>query len=172
VTSETSPIVVRRGGEQDVRFLRDMLHHAYYWKERAPETGPGPVALYVKAWGRPGDTAVVAIADGFPVGAAWYRLFGKERPGYGFVDEQTPELAIAVVPSARGRGVGSKLIDALLARAREAGYATISLSVDRTNAGAIELYGRHGFEQVGESDDSVTMLAHLETQPTEGTETA
>ena len=172
VTSETSPIVVRRGGEQDVRFLRDMLHHAYYWKERAPDTGPGPVALYVKAWGRPGDTAVVAIADGFPVGAAWYRLFGKERPGYGFVDEQTPELAIAVVPSARGRGVGSKLIDALLARAREAGYATISLSVDRTNAGAIELYGRHGFEQVGESDDSVTMLAHLETQPTEGTETA
>ena len=36
------PIVVRRGGEQDVRFLRDMLHHAYYWKERAPDTGPGP----------------------------------------------------------------------------------------------------------------------------------
>ena len=97
---------------------------------------------------------------------------GKERPGYGFVDEQTPELAIAVVPSARGRGVGSKLIEALLARAREAGYDTISLSVDRTNAGAIELYGRHGFEQVGESDDSVTMLAQLDTQATEGTETA
>ena len=172
MSSETSPIVVRRGGEQDVRFLRDMLHHAYYWKERAPDTGPGPVALYVKAWGRQGDTAVVAIADGFPVGAAWYRLFGKERPGYGFVDEQTPELAIAVVPSARGRGVGSKLIDALLARAREEGHRAVSLSVDRANAGAIELYGRHGFEQVGESDDSVTMLAHLETQPTEGTESA
>ena len=58
-------VVVRRGSAQDVRFLRDMLHHAYYWKERAPDTGPGPVALYVKAWGRPGDTAMIAIDKGF-----------------------------------------------------------------------------------------------------------
>ena len=159
-------VVVRRGGAQDVRFLRDMLHHAYYWKERAPEdTGPGPVALYVKAWGRPGDTAVIAIDGGFPAGAAWYRLFPRDRPGYGFVDERTPELAIAVVPNARGKGVGSALLGALLDRARVEGYDRISLSVDRNNAGAIELYERHGFERVGAEDDSVTMLAHL--QPTE-----
>ena len=157
-------VVVRRGGAQDVRFLRDMLHHAYYWKERAPEdTGPGPVALYVKAWGRPGDTAVIAIDGGFPAGAAWYRLFPRDRPGYGFVDERTPELAIAVVPNARGKGVGSALLGALLDRARVEGYDRISLSVDRNNAGAIELYERHGFERVGEDDDSVTMLAHLQS---------
>ena len=150
-----------------MRFLRDMLHHAYYWKERAPEdAGPGPVALYVKAWGRPGDTAVIAIDGGFPAGAAWYRLFPRERPGYGFVDERTPELAIAVVPNARGKGVGSALLGALLDRARAEGYDAISLSVDRNNAGAIELYERHGFERVGEDDDSVTMLAHLQQQPT------
>ena len=157
-------VVVRRGGAQDVRFLRDMLHHAYYWKERAPEdTGPGPVALYVKAWGRPGDAAMIAIDGGFPAGAAWYRLFPRDRPGYGFVDERTPELAIAVVPNARGKGVGSALLEALLERARAEGYGAISLSVDRNNAGAIELYERHGFERVGEVDDSVTMLAHLQT---------
>ena len=166
-------LVVRRGGARDVRFLRDMLHHAYYWKERTPDTGPGPVALYVKAWGRPGDTAVIAIDDGFRVGAAWYRLFARERPGFGFVDERTPELAIAVVPSARGKGVGSALLDTLLDRAREAGHATISLGVDRANEGAIELYERHGFEPVAASDDTVTMLAHLDTTPTnEGTDTA
>jgi ribosomal protein S18 acetylase RimI-like enzyme len=173
-TERTSRVVVRRGGAQDVRFLRDMLHHAYYWKERAPDAGPGPVALYVKAWGRPGDTAVIALEGGFPVGAAWYRLFGQDRPGYGFVDERTPELAIAVVPNARGKGVGSKLIDALLGRARDAGYPSVSLSVDRANEGAIELYRRHGFERVSEDADSVTMLARLEPSnpPTEGTETA
>jgi ribosomal protein S18 acetylase RimI-like enzyme len=166
VSAAQTGVVVRRGGAQDVRFLRDMLHHAYYWKERAPEdTGPGPVALYVKAWGRPGDTAVIAIDGGFPAGAAWYRLFPRERPGYGFVDERTPELAIAVVPNARGKGVGSALLGALLDRARVEGYDRISLSVDRNNAGAIELYERHGFERVREEDDSVTMLAHL--QPTE-----
>ena len=176
MNGEATKIVVRRGGAQDVRFLRDMLHHAYYWKERAPDTGPGPVALYVKAWGRPGDTAVIAIERGFPVGAAWYRLFGRDRPGYGFVDEQTPELAIAVVPNARGKGVGSALLDALLGRARAAGYPTISLSVDRANAAAIELYERHGFRQMEEDGDSVTMLAHLDdssSEPTnEGIDTA
>ena len=127
----SSKVVVRRGGAQDVRFLRDMLHHAYYWKERAPDTGPGPVALYVKAWGRP------------------------------------------VVPNARGKGVGSALLEALLDRARGAGYGSISLSVDRNNAGAIELYERHGFSRVGEDADSFTMLAPLEpTSPTnEGTDT-
>lgn len=161
MSAAETEIVIRRGGAQDVRFLRDMLHHAYYWKERAPNTGPGPVALYVKAWGRSGDTAVVALERGFPVGAAWYRLFPRDRPGFGFVDEGTPELAIAVVPNVRGKGVGTALLTSLLERARADGYRAISLSVDRANAGAVELYERYGFEQVGADDDSVTMLASL-----------
>jgi ribosomal protein S18 acetylase RimI-like enzyme len=154
-------MVLRRAGPQDIRFLRDMLHHAYYWKERAPGEGPGPVALYVKGWGRPGDTALVAIDEGFPVGAAWYRLFNQNLPGFGFVDERTPELAIAVVPSARGRGVGAALLTALLDRARAEGHPAISLSVDRLNEGAIQLYERHGFNKVAEQGDSLTMTCPL-----------
>jgi ribosomal protein S18 acetylase RimI-like enzyme len=159
-------VVLRAGGVQDVRFLRDMLHHAYYWKERSPGAGPGPVQLYAKAWGRPGDTAVIAIEDGFPVGAAWYRLFTRERPGYGFVDEATPELAIAVVPSRRGRGIGGALLAALLERARADGHPAISLCVDRRNEDAIDVYERRGFEPVTEHDDSLTMrLAFTEGGP-------
>lgn len=154
-------VVVRRGGVQDVRFLRDMLHHAYYWKERKPDAGPGPVQLYVKAWGRAGDTAVIAILDGFPVGAAWYRLFPAGHVGYGFVNEQTPELAVAVVPSARGQGVGSALLATLLDRARTDGFGALSLSVDRLNDPAVALYERHGFAPVEEKDDSLTMVASL-----------
>jgi len=154
-------VVVRRGSVKDVRFLRDMLHHAYYWKERKPDAGPGPVQLYVKAWGREGDTAVIAVVDGFPVGAAWYRLFPAGHPGYGFVDEHTPELAVAVVPGARGRGVGSALLQTLLERARDAGFGALSLSVDLYNAAAIALYERHGFAPVEERDDSLTMVVSL-----------
>ena len=164
-SAETSQIVVRRGGAQDVRFLRDMLHHAYYWKERAPDAGPGPVALYVKAWGRQGDTAVIALDRGFPVGAAWYRLFDRERPGFGFVDERTPELAIAVVPSKRGHGVGDEMLKELLGKAREAGYERLSLSVEPGNP-ARKLYERHGFEVVDEGEDAWTMVASLESGAT------
>ena len=164
-------VVVRRGGAQDLRFLRDMLHHAYYWKERQPDAGPGPVQLYVKAWGRVGDTAMIALLDGFPVGAAWFRLFKASAPGYGFVDEQTPELAVAVVPNARGKGVGSALLTSLLEQGRAGGYSTLSLSVDRHNERAIALYEQYGFGQVGESSESLTLQAHLDgwlrsTRPT------
>jgi ribosomal protein S18 acetylase RimI-like enzyme len=154
-------VVVRRGGAQDVRFLRDMLHHAYYWKERKPDAGPGPVQLYVKAWGRSGDAAVIALLDGFPVGAAWFRLFNASSPGYGFVDEQTPELAVAVVPNARGKGVGSALLTALLDRAGADGHDALSLSVDRHNAGAIALYEQFGFARVAETPDSFTLRVAL-----------
>ena len=161
-------MILRRGGPQDVRFLRDMLHHAYYWKERAPGSS---TMRYVRAWGRPGDTAVIAIEDGFPVGAAWYRLFEESEPGYGWVDARTPELAIAVVPSRRGKGIGDALLQELLARAREAGHEAITLCVDRNNDGAIRLYERHGFERSGDDGSSLTMVARLASpgeSPTKG----
>ena len=127
-----------------------MLHHAYYWQEREPGRGPGPVALYVKGWGRPGDTALIAVEDGFPVGAAWFRLFPRDQPGYGFVDEETPELAIAVSPHARGKGIGDALLHALYERAKADGYAAVSLSVDaRQRALRSRFYEqKHGFERV------------------------
>ena len=156
-------MVMRRGGRQDVRFLRDMLHHAYYWRERSPDEEPGPVSRYVKGWGRPGDTALIAVEDGFPVGAGWYRLFRRDQPGYGFVDEQTPELTIAVVPSRRNRGIGEALLSALCERARAEGHGAISLSVERGNAALLAFYEKHGFEKVAEHHgDTVTLLKHLE----------
>jgi ribosomal protein S18 acetylase RimI-like enzyme len=155
-------MVIRRGGRQDVRFLRDMLHHAYYWRERSPGDGPGPVARYVKGWGRPGDTALIAIEDGFPVGAGWYRLFREDSPGYGFVDDRTPELAIAVVPSRRGHGVGDALLNALCERAQAEGHRALSLSVERSNSALVSFYEKHGFRRVHEDGgDSVTMRREL-----------
>ncbi|MBA3333684.1 MAG: GNAT family N-acetyltransferase [Actinobacteria bacterium] len=156
-------MIIRRGGRQDVRFLRDMLHHAYYWRERQPGEGPGPVALYVKGWGRPGDTALIAIEDGFPVGAAWYRLFRRDLPGYGFVDEETPELAIAVVPSRRGGGIGDALLNALYERAKADGHRAVSLAVERDNEPLVSYYEKkHGFTRVDEDGaDSVTMRRGL-----------
>ena len=150
-------LVLRRGGAQDVRFLRDMLHHAYYWRARVPGS---LVSRYVRGWGRPGDTAVIALEGGFPVGAAWYRVFPEDEPGYGFVDPETPELAIAVVPSKRGHGIGEELLKELIAKAKEAGYGRLSLSVEPGNP-ARKLYERFGFEVVGQGDEAWTMVATL-----------
>ena len=152
-----SDVLLRRGGAQDVRFLRDMLHHAYYWRERVPGS---LVSRYVRGWGRPGDTALIALENGFPVGAAWFRVFQGAEPGYGFVDESTPELAIAVVPSKRGHGIGDELLSALIQKAQAGGYDRLSLSVEPGNP-ARKLYERHGFEVVDEGDEAWTMVAEL-----------
>ena len=141
--------------------MRDMLRHAYYWRWADPELEDLPVGRYVERWGRPGDTAVVLIERFRPVGAAWYRLFETSAPGYGFVDEDTPELTIAVVPSCRGKGYGAELLEALLDRARADGYAQISLSVE-SDSPAVKLYRRHGFETGAERGGACVMVADLE----------
>lgn len=137
--------------------MRDMLRHAY---ASASLVGDLPVSRYVDRWGRRGDTAVIGLEGATPVGAAWFRLYGGREPGFGFVDERTPELTVAVVPSRRHHGYGSALLSELLKRARAAGHAAISLSVDAGNP-AIQLYERHGFRKVGEQGNIWTMRAEL-----------
>jgi ribosomal protein S18 acetylase RimI-like enzyme len=155
--------MIRRGDAIDVPFLRDMLHHAYYWREDDPETAD-PVARYVVNFGRRGDAAVIAIEDHLRVGAAWYRLFTADEPGFAFVDEETPEATIAVVPSMRGHGIGSQLIGALIARARREGFPALTLSVEKDNP-SITLYERHGFRPIREQGDTLIMRAPLREQP-------
>ena len=148
--------MLRPVGIHDIRFLRDMLRHAYHW--RLAEDTERPVYRYVQNWGRKGDAGVVALEGPHEYGAAWYRLFTADEPGFGFVDEQTPELTIAVVPSRRGGGLGGQLMDALLDRAREQGHTAISLSAEK---GMTKLYERFGFRGVEEKDGTVTMKAEL-----------
>ena len=118
-----------------------------------------PITRYVKGWGRKGDRSVIAIDDFHPVGAAWYRLNTEREPGFGFVDEATPELTIGVVPARRGKGIGSELLDALLERARGEGHGRISLSVEKTSP-AVHLYESRGFRPVRQNEDLV-MAAEL-----------
>lgn len=151
--------MIRRGNRQDVRFLKDMLRHAFYWRSVGGDDEDS-LWRYVAGWGRRGDSAIVALEGGFPVGAAWFRLFPRDEPGFGFVDERTPEVAISVVPSRRGRGIGSDLLDALIELAKEQGYGGLSLSVAEDSP-AMHVFEKHGFEKVDRTDGSWTMRLNL-----------
>jgi ribosomal protein S18 acetylase RimI-like enzyme len=157
--------MIRPADAGDLPFLREMLVEAADWRVGAPrpmieETlGHPEVARYVEGWGRAGDAGVVAVDGERVVGAAWYRLFTAAAPGYGFVDDRTPELTVGVVAGERRRGVGTALLLALLDSARDAGYERISLSVEPDNP-AVRLYERAGFVKVGGSA-AWTMLVEL-----------
>ena len=151
--------MIRRGGHGDVPFMRSMLAHAYNWRVNALDAEI-PLSRYVENWGRAGDVALIATETGHRVGAAWFRLFRSSAPAYGFVDEQTPELTISVVPSRRKHGVGRELMEELLKRAAAEGHSSISLSVERDSP-AVAFYERHGFERVAESGQAFTMRRAL-----------
>jgi ribosomal protein S18 acetylase RimI-like enzyme len=151
--------MIRKGSPADVPFMRAMLAHAYGWRVNLLDAEI-PLTRYVDNWGRPGDVAVIATETGHRVGAAWLRRFRASEPGYGFVDEQTPELTIAIVPSRRRHGVGRELLDELLQSAGAEGHTAISLSVE-ADSPAVAFYERNGFERVGEHEGGLVMLKRL-----------
>jgi GNAT superfamily N-acetyltransferase len=118
------------------------------------------VAMYYRRWGRPGDAGFVAEEDGRPVGAVWYRLFTEEEHGDGYVDPETPELAIAVVDGFRGRGIGRRLMEAMHEHARAEGLRRIALSVDDANP-ARTLYAALGYVDFEPEDDKGRMVLEL-----------
>lgn len=110
--------------------------------------------LYGEAWNRQ------QVADALLLPSTCYTLMDADGqvPGDGintagftlsrhFLDEEEL-LLIAVSPDARRRGVGRKLLDALIASARGRGISRIFLEMREGNP-AESLYRAVGFEPVG-----------------------
>lgn len=94
------------------------------------------------------------------VGATWLRCWPNSERGFGFIDTETPELSMALLPDFRGRGIGTQLLRQLLSAAREH-YSIISLSVSESNP-ARKIYEREGFISVPDPEgDSITMIKKL-----------
>lgn len=106
-----------------------------------------------------GDFGVVAELDASPVGVCWAQFFPDQTRGYGFVDDSTPELSVWVAPEVRRRGIGRRLLNALILEAKSRGLTRMSLSVEQGNV-ANNLYRSLGFEEVsGRENDGVMMLS-------------
>ena len=159
-------IILREASASDEPFLWEMLYHSLYVPSGcAPFSrdilSTPEIAKYVQGWGRSGDMALIALDahSDEALGAAWMRIFSGAGKGYGYVGDNTPELGIAVLPEHRGRGIGSLLLQRLVETASST-YDALSLSVSADNP-AERLYRRAGFERVGSSGDSITMLKRL-----------
>ena len=163
-----SMVSIRDVISDDLPFVGEMLYAAALWR---PDGEKPPIewaldhpqlSIFHAGWGRAGDTGLIAEDAGERIGAVWYRFFTEESHGEGYVDEETPELAIAVVANRRGQGVGRALMEAIHDRARAAGLRRISLSVDLDNP-AKRLYLSMGYRDLAadESDDRMILdLGH------------
>ncbi|GAB3604285.1 GNAT family N-acetyltransferase [Microbacterium aureliae] len=157
---------VRPAAQADGAFLGDMVVEAANWRAGAERpkhqvlTSPEH-SRYVAGWMRPGDAGFVATAPGGePIGAAWYRMFPRTDPGFGYVGTGVPELIIGVRPMWRAHGVGRALLQQLCDHARASGYGRLSLSVERDNF-AVTLYRSEGFAVTRSGHGRDTMVKRL-----------
>jgi len=119
------------------------------------------IAVYHDGWMRPGDDGLVAeTRTGLFVGMAYCRQFDGGEDAQGFIDGDTPELAVGVEAEFRGQDVGRRLIARLHEARRNAGVQRMSLSVGIGNP-AGRLYERLGYREVRRHGDGIVMATEL-----------
>lgn len=100
----------------------------------------------------------VAFVDDKPVGMSGGMLMGiPARPSL---------VSMWVDPAARGTGVASLLVDAVLDWARAQDFAEIALWVLESNARAESLYRKHGFTRTGNTERMPRDASLLEVEMT------
>lgn len=117
----------------------------------------------------PGDVAAVAELEARSFSTPWraatfHRLLERSAVDLWVVEEEGRVVAYAVVwrvldqaelaniavrEEARGRGLGARLLQHALDRARVAGVRTVYLEVRVSNEAALRMYRRAGFRETG-----------------------
>ena len=116
--------------------------------------------LYYEGFGTGrADYCIVADDGGNVIGAVWTRIMND----YGHVDDETPSLAISLYKTYRGQGIGTQLMEMILALLKEKGYERVSLAVQKANF-AVRMYEKVGFKTVDENDEEYIMVCDLSLQ--------
>lgn len=156
ITAHPINVKVRLMRTSDYVCLPEFLYQAIFIPEgiepppRSIINDP-QIFAYIKDFStQSGDLGVVAEQNGHVVGAAWTRII----TAYGHINNETPELAISILPEFRGYGIGAKLLKKLFVVLRANGYVRTSLSVQKDNP-AVRLYKRLGYRITEEKLDHI-----------------
>ena len=154
-------VKIREIEKSDYQVLEDFIYWAIYVPPGAqpPERDiifNSDVFIYINNFGGENDCGVLAKVDGKAIGAAWTRII----PAYGHIDNQTPELAISVLPEYRDKGIGAELMERLFELLSGRGYRQTSLAVQKESP-AVRFYIRLGYEIIGEKAEEYLMVKKL-----------
>ena len=153
-------ISIREMRQEEYPLLEEFLFQAIFQKDPMnpiprEEIYKPSLQVYIRDFGKlPDDYCLCAEADGEVVGAVWVRII----PGFGSIDDKTPEFAISLLPHARGKGIGTALMQAMLRRLKSRGYPQVSLAVQKTNY-ALRMYQKVGFRIISETPEEYIMVA-------------
>ncbi|HLK61314.1 MAG TPA: GNAT family N-acetyltransferase [Chthonomonadaceae bacterium] len=97
------------------------------------------------------------LPDGTPIGAVWSRLLQPDEGG-SYVDAETPQVGIAVLPEYHNRGVGTALLSHYVEAASRR-YQAVTLSVHPENHARF-LYEKCGFVRYGAGGGGYWQMIH------------
>jgi ribosomal protein S18 acetylase RimI-like enzyme len=145
-------VIVRDARPADHATIDRLIEAAY--GEFAPRLEPGGwdrmrQSLAAARLVAGGARLMVAEKEGNVLGSVAYYPPGRSTPTI-FQSEWASLRALAVEPQARGRGIGRRLTEAAIERARQDGAGIIGLHTSEAMTVARGLYQRMGFALVSE----------------------
>ena len=153
---------LRKIRANEIQVLQDFLYEAIFIPEGveppAREIIELPeLKLYYENFGAgTADNCIVADDGGKVIGAVWTRIMND----YGHVDDDTPSFAISLYKEYRGQGIGTQLMEDMLALLKKKCYERASLAVQKANY-AVRMYEKVGFRTVDENDEEFIMVCEL-----------
>ena len=153
---------IREMRKEEYSLLSDFLYEAIYIPDGTAAPPKSVIAcpelqVYIADFGNSKhDKALIVEVDGNIVGAIWARIMND----YGHIDDNTPSLAMSVIKSFRGMGIGTSLLTQMLSEEKSAGYSKLSLSVQKDNY-AVRMYKKAGFNTVDENNEEYIMVIDL-----------
>lgn len=153
---------IRELKQTEYHILKKFTYHAIFLKdsEEMPQKSilnKPQQKIYYENFGQKDDVCLVYEKNEQIVAACWVRIIAGDIKGYGNVDDKTPELAISLLKEQRNKGVGKKLILAMLTLLKDKGYAQCSLSVNKQNY-AKNLFKSIGFTILKEREEDYLMV--------------
>lgn len=154
--------IIREMQKDEYYLLSDFLYEAIYIPDGTAAPPKSVITcpelqVYISDFGNSNhDKALLAEVNGNIVGAIWARIMND----YGHIDNNTPSLAMSVLKAYRGMRIGTLLLTQMLSVEKDAGYAKLSLSVQKDNY-AVKLYRKAGFTTVSETDEEYIMVVDL-----------
>lgn len=142
------PLQIRPATPADLPAITGIYDHAVRTGTATFELEPPDLAEMTRRYetlAAGGFPYLVAILDGAVAGYAYAGPY-RARPAYRF----TVENSVYLDPKVQGRGVGTQLMQALIAESETRGYRLmVAVIGDSANAASIGVHTRTGFQMVG-----------------------
>jgi ribosomal protein S18 acetylase RimI-like enzyme len=139
----TEGLVIRASKPEDAQALREAIDSVAR-ERRFLALVEAPPLDAIRAFTSTGNVVRLVALSGRRI-IGWADVQRMVRPGF----THRGVLGMGVVASHRRQGVGRALLDALFIESLALGVTRLELEVFRSNAGAIALYQRAGFELEG-----------------------